>query len=247
MSKNIILFDVDGTLVESGDKIYDDNKYKLLNKLKDKYEIGIVGGGTLEKILKQLDYNKIQFDHYFTECGCMYYNNLLNNIYKKNIRDHYLYDKINIIVKKAMNFISSVTYNITGHFVDLRNGIIYISLIGMQANENERLYFKDLDKVFNIRKQLLELLKEQAKKLDISDKISINYGGTVGIGIYPIEYDKKQVIDVLKQKNIYNKIIYFGDKYNEEGNDYQIINHEMVTGYKIDKVVQTYNFLEKLI
>ena len=99
-----------------------------------------------------------------------------------------------------MNFISSVTYNITGHFVDLRNGIIYISLIGMQANEDERLYFKDLDKVFNIRKQLLELLKEQAKKLDISDKISINYGGTVGIGIYPIEYDKKQVIDILKQK-----------------------------------------------
>lgn len=39
MSKNIILFDVDGTLVESGDKIDDDYKYVLLNKLKAKYEI----------------------------------------------------------------------------------------------------------------------------------------------------------------------------------------------------------------
>ena len=111
MSKNIILFDVDGTLVESGDKIYNETRYELLNKLKNKYEIGIVGGGSLDKILKQLDFNKIQFDHYFTECGCDYYDNNLNNIYKKNIRQHHLYDKINILIKKALQFISRVSYN----------------------------------------------------------------------------------------------------------------------------------------
>ena len=247
MSKNIILFDVDGTLVESGDKIYSEDQYKLLNKLKNKYEIGIVGGGSLEKILKQLDHNKIKFDHYFTECGCMYYDSNLNNIYKKNIREHFLYDKINILIKKALQFISNVTYTVTGHFVDLRNGIIYISLIGMQANESERSYFKDLDSTFNIRKQLLSLLRVHAKKLNILDKISINYGGTVGIGLYPAEYDKVQVVDVLKKKNIYNKIIYFGDKYDEDGNDYQIINHTSVCGHKINNIKQTYEILEELI
>jgi len=247
MSKNIILFDVDGTLVESGDKIYDENRYNLLNKLKDKYEIGIVGGGSLEKIVKQLDYNKIQFDHYFTECGCMYYDSNLNNIYSKNIREHYLYDKINIIIKKALQFISTVTYNVTGHFIDLRNGIIYISLIGMQATNTERQYFKDLDKTFNIRKNLLTTLREEAKRLNILDKLSINYGGTVGIGVYPAEYDKVQVIDLLKNKETYDKIIYFGDKYDEDGNDHQIINHELVSGYKIDNVNKTYDTLEKLI
>lgn len=245
MSKNIILFDVDGTLVESGDKIYNDDQYQLLNKLKNKYEIGIVGGGSLEKILKQLDFNKIQFDHYFTECGCMYYDNNLNNIYKKNIREHYLYDKINILIKKALQFISNVTYTVTGHFIDLRNGIIYISLIGMQANEDERTYFKDLDKTFNIRKNLLTILREEAKKLNILDKLSINYGGTVGIGVYPAEYDKVQVIELLQNK--YDKIIYFGDKYDEDGNDHKIINNKLVTGHKINKVRQTYDILEKLI
>lgn len=247
MSKNIILFDVDGTLAESGDKIYDENKYILLNKLKEKYEIGIVGGGSLDKILQQIDYNKIQFDHYFTECGCMYYDSSLNNIYSKNIRKHYLYDKINIIIKKALQFISNVSYNITGHFIDLRNGIIYISLIGMQANEDERIYFKDLDSKFKIRKELLSILRSEAKKLNILDKLSINYGGTVGIGVYPIEYDKIQVIDVLLSKNKYNKILYFGDKYDEDGNDHKIINHNKVTGYKIDKVSQTYDNIQNLI
>ena len=245
MSKNIILFDVDGTLVESGDKIYDENRYKILNKLKNKYEIGIVGGGSLDKILKQLDFNKIQFDHYFTECGCDYYDSNLNNIYKKNIREHQLYDKINILIKKALHFISTVSYNITGHFIDLRNGIIYISLIGMQANEYERNYFKVLDKKYNIRKKLITILRKEAETLDILDKISINYGGTVGIGVYPVEYDKVQVIKLLQSK--YDKIIYFGDKYDEDGNDYYIINHNLVTGYKIDKVEQTYDILNKIL
>ena len=63
MNKDIILFDVDGTLVESGNKIDNDEYYEILNKLKSKYEIGIVGGGTLEKIIDQLKYDKIIFDH----------------------------------------------------------------------------------------------------------------------------------------------------------------------------------------
>ena len=117
----------------------------------------------------------------------------------------------------------------------------------MQANEDERVYFKDLDSKFDIRKQLLLILRNEAKKLNIFDKLSINYGGTVGIGVYPIEYDKIQVIDVLLSKNKYNKILYFGDKYDEDGNDYNIINHDKVTGYKIDKVSQTYDNLQNLV
>ena len=115
----------------------------------------------------------------------------------------------------------------------------------MQANENERSYFKELDNTFNIRKNLLTLLREEAKKLNILDKLSINYGGTVGIGVYPVEYDKVQVIELLQDR--YNKIIYFGDKYDEDGNDYKIITNNLVTGYKIDNINQTYDILKSLI
>ena len=247
MHKEIILFDVDGTLVESGDEITNDKYYDILNKLKNKYEIGIVGGGTLEKILKQINYNKVIFDHYFTECGCVYDDNKLNNIYTKNIRKHILYEDINKLIKLAINYISNVDYNITGHFIDLRNGIIYISLIGMQANNDERKYFIDLDKKYNYRKELLKLLRDESLKLGISEQLSINFGGSVGIGIYPNEYDKKQVIDILLDKKSYNKILYFGDKYEKEGNDYHIINHNLVTGYKINSIEETFDILEKKI
>ena len=130
---NLFLFDVDGTIADSGQKIKDEMAF-ILNKIKENGdEIGIVGGGKLDKVLEQMD-NKVYFQHYFTECGCVYhknnsyvYNNL-DEIYIKNIRNHPLYNDINKLVKYCLKFLSSVDYTLTGHFIDLRNGIIYVSL-----------------------------------------------------------------------------------------------------------------------
>lgn len=247
LDKSIILFDVDGTLVESSQKISDEHA-TILNKLKDNgYEIGIVGGGNLTKILNQMD-NLIYFNHYFTECGCVYHqpkSNTKDNLrlelnYMKNIREHPLYSSINKLIKKALLFISQVEYTITGNFIDLRNGIIYISLIGMSATNRERQYFIEIDEKEKIRKQLISLLIEEAKQLKVEDKISILQGGSVGISIYPNEYDKLQVLEHLTD---YKKIYYFGDKYLEDGNDYLLLNHDKVNGYPVDSPEDTFNIL----
>ena len=145
--KSLLLFDVDGTIAESGLKITS-NITKILNEIKQNndIEIGIVGGGKLDKILWQT--SNVKFNHYFSECGCVY-NKLINDklelIYKKNIREHCLYNDINILIKVALKFLSEVEYTLTGNFIDLRTGIIYISLIGLNANEDERYYFKQLE------------------------------------------------------------------------------------------------------
>jgi phosphomannomutase len=239
----VILFDIDGTITLSGQKITDVMSNKL-NEFKEKgYIIGIVGGGKLEKILDQMD-NKIYFDHYFSECGCVYYKNIskkdlqLEKIYIKNIREHVLYQKINILIKTALNFLSNVDYTITGNFIDLRNGIIYISLIGLVANLEERKYFIELDIKNNYRKNLLEILHNKAKELDIYNSVDIVEGGSVGIAIYPSEYDKIQVLEYFTEK-----IYYFGDKYEENGNDYKILHHDKVIGYKINNPEDTFNIL----
>ena len=51
--KDIIVFDVDGTLAESSLEIQDENAI-ILNQLKERYEIAVCGGGKLDKILKQM-------------------------------------------------------------------------------------------------------------------------------------------------------------------------------------------------
>lgn len=249
MTKILLLFDVDGTIAESGCKInkkIEDILIKL-SKRSD-IELGIVGGGKLEKILWQLDNIQHLFRHYFTECGCIYHINnpkdldSLKEIYRKNIRIHYLYEKINILVKLSLNFISNVDYQITGNFIDLRSGIIYISLIGMNATDLERKYFINLEKKFNYRETLLLLLKNKALELNILDKIHIVLGGSVGIAIYPSEFDKEQIMNSIKIQD-YNCIHYFGDKYEENGNDYLLLNHKDIVGHKVNNCLDTFNLL----
>ena len=248
----LLLFDVDGTIAESGQEI-DPTIKKLFNNLIQKdFALGIVGGGKLDKVLQQLGNTYIH--HYFTECGCVYNKNQSTNlgqlkleqIYVKNIREHELYPQINKLIKKTLLFLSSVDYTLTGHFIDLRNGIIYISLIGLTANNQEREYFLELDKINNYRKQLLDILHNYARELNIFDKISIFEGGTVGIGIYPIEYDKIQVLSVIDKSNI-KEIHYFGDKYLENGNDRNLLNHPQVIGHCIDSIDDTIKILEQIL
>jgi phosphomannomutase len=238
----IILFDIDGTIAESGQKI-DKEMKEIIDKISENYILGVVGGGKYEKIKSQLDDKFEKFDHIFAECGCVYYKNN-HHIYTKNLRQHEMYKYINLLIKEALAFLSSVDYVLTGHFIDLRNGIVYISLIGMDATQDEREYFMNLDKEKHYRKNLLKELKEYAFSLGIDDKLDILEGGSVGIGIYPKEYDKIQVLEHLKD---YGKIYYFGDKYQEGGNDYQIINHKNVCGYGVDSVNTTKNILRIIL
>lgn len=241
----LLLFDVDGTIAVSGQKI-DAKISTILEKLHYDYDLGIVGGGNYEKIMDQINNSKI-FTHIFAECGCVYYkldeNKNYNLIYKKNIRSHPLYNKINQLVKVALRFLSNVDYIISGNFIDLRNGIIYISLIGMSATNEERKYFMELDKEHSIRSTLIQLLQKKSVELNIDDNIKILEGGSVGVGIYPIEHGKSQVMDFLQE---YENISYFGDKYTVDGNDYELLNHERVKGYPVNSTRETLNVLKKI-
>ena len=251
MNKILFLFDIDGTLTESGNIINQNMKNIIKNLINENnIDIGIVGGGKLDKVLVQMT-NDLYFKYYFTECGCVYNKNLeypynikLSEIYCKDIRKHYLYPLINILVKDTLKYLSEVKYKITGNFIDLRNGIIYISLIGMCANEEERKYFLELDKKYNFRKDLLELLINKSRELKIIDNIDIVEGGSVGIAIYPKEHDKIQVLEYLIE---YNEIHYFGDKYYKNGNDYNIINDKRVIGHCVNNPIDTINIIKKYL
>jgi phosphomannomutase len=127
-----------------------------------------------------------------------------------------------------------------------RNGIIYISLIGLVANQEERVLFMELDKKYNHRKKLLSILIEKAIELNIHNSVDIVEGGSVGIAIYPKEYDKVQVLNYFSE-DLYDKIYYFGDKYENNGNDYNIITHERVIGMKVNSPNDTIKLLNKIL
>lgn len=241
MKRSVLLFDIDGTIAESSKSVGPEMKTAIRKKVAEGWDVGIVGGGKLDKALSQL--GDLEMNHYFTECGCVYHRGPeLKLIHIQNIREHALYTKINVLIKKALHYLSQVDYTLTGNFIDLRSGIIYISLIGMTATHEERTVFIELDRQHNYRKKLIATLKETAQEIGILDDVVISEGGMVGIGLYPKEFDKVQVVECLR--DAYDEIHYFGDKYETDGNDYHLLHHESVIGHKVDSVEDTLRELQ---
>ena len=166
-------------------------------------------------------------------------------IYKNNLRDEPEYHKINILVKICLEFISAVDYTISGNFIDLRNGLIYVSLVGMVATDEEREQFIELDNTSFYREKLIHSLKIKANELGLNEYLDICLGGSVGIGIYPKKWNKTQVLNWIEKKEN-TEIHYFGDKYLPNGNDYELLSHELVIPHKVDSPCDTLNELVKL-
>ncbi len=247
MSKIIYIFDIDNTIAESGKQV-SENMIRLLSKLKEtrNCELAICGGGNFMKGLWQVN-NSTLFDHMFSECGCVY-NKCVDGKYElvieKDIRKHPLINEINILIKHCMKFIANLDYNLGGHMIDVRKGIIYVSLIGMTALDSEREMFIELDEKYHYREILVNELNNIIKTLKCDDKIKAMIGGAVGISIMPSEYDKSQIIKYLDG---YSEIHYFGDKYKEGGNDFEIMQHSSIIAHPVDNTEQTEEILQNLI
>jgi phosphomannomutase len=113
----------------------------------------------------------------------------------------------------------------------------------MVATLEERARFIELNNIHNYRKRLITLLKNKAWELKIENDIVIAEGGTVGVGIYPKEYDKVQVMEVIQPFG-YKEIHYFGDKYEEDGNDYHLLNHKDIIPHRVNSPEETIRELE---
>jgi HAD superfamily hydrolase (TIGR01484 family) len=250
MTCTLLLFDMDGTIAESGKKI--DCRIKtfletLREEKKFEFKIGIVGGGTFDKITYQLD--NFPVDYLFSECGSTFHV-FDGNQYKLKIQNIFRncqsFENCNDIIKHALQFIGKNVINTSGHFIDIRNGLLYISLVGLQATEVERERFMKEEEEKHLRKKLLDELYTIVEKNKATDALHLTIGGNTGIAVYPKEWNKSQVLDQI-DTSYFKQIFYFGDKYESNGNDYPLLFHESINGIPVDSVDETFHFLKFLI
>jgi phosphomannomutase len=234
LMKKIVLFDVDGTLAESTRSISEEMK-SLLLQLSNKCHIGIVGGGSYDKITEQLNHDQeliSKFQFICSENGIMTYQND-KLIHKNSIKEKWSEDFIQGII----NYLLTLTAELKlpykrGSFIRFRNGMLYYTPIGSDCSWEERIHFSNLDKEKYIRKLLVENILKKFKNKDID----VRLGGMIGIGIHPLNWDKTYVLQFL---NDYQDISYIGDRYHEDGNDYPLLNHPRVKGYNVDSPEDT--------
>ena len=238
--KQLLLFDVDGTLCQSGQKITIP-LINILEQLKDKYTLAIVGGGDYDKIKYQLDITYQYFTYIFSENGVISYKNNIK-IYENNIRDKIGIDNIT----KINNILLKISYKLdipykTGKFIILRKGLIYFTPIGQDCTTNERQHFIKLDKQYNIRLNIIKQLEIELNDVDVE----IVLGGELGIAIYPRDWSKKLCLSLLDDNYI---IYYFGDQICLYGNDYMIaIDENVHKYYYVNSISDTIQILSNFI
>ena len=249
--KNLILFDVDGTLTEPRLKI-NNSMIDTLNKLRnlENVDIGIVGGSDLKKQKEQLGEENIKlFKWVFSENGLVAFENNIQfnceNIVKK-LGEKSFTKLINICLFEISKTENPVK---RGTFIEYRNGMINISPIGRSCSQLEREIFDKQDKQFNYKENLVNRIKKQWDLyLNESDQceteLSFSIGGQISIDIFPKGWDKTYCLQFVKDK--YKKIYFFGDKTYKGGNDYEIFNSKLTEGYTVTKPEDTINFLNKI-
>lgn len=227
----LLLFDVDGTLCTSS-KNMDERFVPLFCELSKDYQIGIVGGGTMEKIKQQLFKIKDYVSFWFSENGLVY------DLDNKEIIADTMMNKLGLNkIHEIKTYLNGLTSgNTMRNCVDIRNGLIYYALTGLSPSDEERTTFSKIDNDGSYRITVIKALEQE----ELFDGLQLTLGGQTGIAISPWS---KTYMTTLLDLTAYESISFFGDKLFEYGNDHCMTTIDNVDCYPVMHLDDTYNIL----
>ncbi|OTF69423.1 phosphomannomutase 2-like protein, partial [Euroglyphus maynei] len=182
--RTLVLFDVDGTLTRSRMSITAEMEEFLL-KLKEKVDIGLVGGSDIAKIAEQMttidcgcdsftvnpeeQITKLinKYDYIFAENGLLAYHHG-QQIGKQSIIDELGEERIQRFINFALGYLSRLKIPVKrGTFIEFRNGLINVSPIGRSCSRDERNNFYQYDQQHGIRSKMIDDFRKEFDGTDI--------------------------------------------------------------------------------
>ena len=100
----------------------------------------------------------------------------------------------------------------TGKHIEERPGMVNFSIVGRNANLEQRFLYKQWDEHKNERENIAKEFTET-----FGDSIQVQVAGDTGLDVFPKGYDKSQIAAFVK-----GPTIFFGDKMLPGGNDYPL-------------------------
>ena len=204
---NKFIFDVDGTLTPSRNKI--DPKFRdwFLDFIKDN-KCWLVTGSDYPKTLEQLGKDICESVHSVYNCNG-------NDVWFKGKRVN---SSDWLLPEDAHEWLSVQLSESgfplrTGNHFEHRKGLCNFSIVGRNATPEQRKQYVDWD-------------LENFERVRIADKfnqifpgITATVGGETGIDIAPAGRDKSQILSDFDNKD---KLFFFGDRMDPDGNDYPL-------------------------
>ena len=218
------IFDVDGTLTPSRGKMNESFVTFFFDFCKNN-DVYLVTGSDKEKTIEQIG------EKIYNRC---------KRVYQCNGNDVWIGNE-NIQTNEwtlpdlARTFLISCKYESqfdtrTGNHIEERPGMINFSVVGRNANAEQRASYVTYEEQNSERKKIAEAFNTMFP--DLSAKV----GGETGIDISPKGADKSQIVkDFDKEDTLW----FFGDAIYEGGNDYPLAklikNHRKVNGWSQTK------------
>jgi len=209
--KRLICFDLDGTLTQHRSKLEEKNQ-KVLDKLRKKYKLLMVGAGGAERIYAQM--NEYPID-------------IIGNY---GMQESRIIDGKFTVVKKVVSkvdrqfFREKIAYlrekygytEYKGESVEFHaTGMVTFPLLGTKADINDKIAFDpDRSKRRVLYPEVLEIFKD----------FSVYIGGSSSFDFSGKQYNKYDAILTYAKENGYgiNEILYVGDDFGEGGGDSHI-------------------------
>ena len=232
VNRDIVLFDMDGTLTEAR-KPFAPFLSSPLWSLSQIADIGIVTGSDMDYVSEQMssliENHSIRYSLHILPCnGTKWYippefpsqEHSLNHSVEmeKQIGVSSYRKLLEVLIRKQWDM---VDYDIplTGHFISCRGSMINWSPSGRNANEGQRKRFKKFDKNYGLRNSLLTRLKVALHHEEIENLLTVKLGGDTSFDIYPRGWDKTYALRHFSDRNVW----FVGDRaHSPKGNDYEI-------------------------
>ncbi|XP_065359383.1 phosphomannomutase [Calliphora vicina] len=241
----LLLFDVDGTLTAPRSTVEAEFEDFFYNKVKPLATIGIVGGSDLEKMFEQLNGHKIleHFDFVFPENGLVQIEKG-KEMGKQNIIKHLGEDTIQRFINFVLRYLSELKLPFKrGTFLEFRNGMMNVCPVGRQCSREERNLFAAYDNEHQVRRKMIEVLKNEFADVDLTYSI----GGQISFDVFPNGWDKTYSLRYIEAHYKFKEIHFFGDKTEPGGNDYEIFIDPRTISHKVQSPNDTKRILTELL
>eukprot|EP00013_Stygamoeba_regulata_P010332 CAMPEP_0177685420 /NCGR_PEP_ID=MMETSP0447-20121125/33029_1 /TAXON_ID=0 /ORGANISM="Stygamoeba regulata, Strain BSH-02190019" /LENGTH=249 /DNA_ID=CAMNT_0019195481 /DNA_START=46 /DNA_END=795 /DNA_ORIENTATION=- len=240
-TKTLVLFDIDGTLTPARQAATDEMK-RVLQKLREKVVVGIVGGSDLAKGKEQLGDDLVdRFDYYFPENGLVAFKDG-KQFHAQSFKDHLGEEKLKEVINFVLHYIADLEIpQKRGTFVEFRTGMLNISPVGRNCSQEERIAFNEYDKIHKVREKMVAAMQERFAGWNLRFSI----GGQISFDLFPVGWDKTYCLNHLKKEN-FETIHFFGDKTNPGENDHEIYVSEDTVGHVVTSPDDTLKLLNEM-
>ena len=218
--KQLIVFDLDGTLAESKSSV-DAEMVVLLNALLGVAKVAIISGGDWPQFEKQVLSHDLTPEglpnlSLLPTCGTKFYQYTSGweKVYSKDLTDSQKHQII-AALKQATESLGLAPKKVWGEVIEDRGSQITFSALGQLAPLDKK---KEWDPDLSKRKKMQALLA------DLIPEFSVRVGGTTSVDVTKPDIDKAYGIGKLEEilHLTKNDMIFIGDALFPGGNDYAV-------------------------